>query len=124
MGECSRVCSACSAPKAHYCSLSCQRNDWNTHKANCAGAQKYNCFLIRAPPTSATEINDSDYVEPFTLEAHGNWSAEMRELKQRMGWPTTDEAGKFYPHQPVDHWYYYVYHSEGANDPKSSIASR
>jgi hypothetical protein len=47
-----------------------------------------------------------DCMEPFHLEFYGNWGAEMRELRERLGWAKADEAGKFYSHQGDNTWYY------------------
>ncbi|KAN0066901.1 hypothetical protein V8E54_014959 [Elaphomyces granulatus] len=51
-----------------------------------------------------------DCMEPFHLKSYGNWGAEMRELRERLGWAKADEAGKFYSHQGDDTWYYHVYY--------------
>jgi hypothetical protein len=53
--------------------------------------------------------------------------AEMRELKERLGWTSVGEAGKFYSHQNVDTWYYYAYCPSTSRDSslvKNEIASR
>ena len=47
----------------------------------------------------------------------------MKELKERLGWPQADEAGKLYPEKNIDTWYYYMYQSAGANLPKNKLAS-
>jgi hypothetical protein len=81
--------------------------DWKSHKETCTGNQKYNCFLIH--PLESRDML-MDCMEPFHLQSYGNWGAEMRELRERLGWPKADEAGKFYSHQGDDTWYYYVYY--------------
>ncbi|KAN0076005.1 hypothetical protein V8E54_007275 [Elaphomyces granulatus] len=89
-----------------------RRQDWKSHKETCTGNQKYNCFLIH-PLTSSSgpESRDMlmDCMEPFHLKSYGNWAAEMRELRERLGRAKADEAGNFYSHQGDDTWYYYVY---------------
>lgn len=124
-------CTGCDKLPARYCSAACQKRDWKAHKRNCAGAQKYNCFLIRAsPPVSritGEPLKDADYIIPFNLEDYGNWGAEIKELRRRLGWNEVDEAGKFYPHDGDDMWYYYVYYDPERNNessPENEIARR
>ncbi|MCJ1235698.1 hypothetical protein MMC14_003669 [Varicellaria rhodocarpa] len=99
-----------------YCSKECQKAHWKTHKQTCSSSQKYNCIVIRANPNSTTPIlknitSISKQLEPFHLQSYGNEGAEIRELKQRLGWKTAEEIGKFYTHIGDDYWYYYVYGS-------------
>jgi hypothetical protein len=50
----------------------------------------------------------------------------MGELKERLGWTTVGEAGKFYSHQDVDIWYYYAYSASTSGNsalPKNEIGS-
>ncbi|KAJ5444527.1 uncharacterized protein N7458_008399 [Penicillium daleae] len=110
-------CSASDCTKPGTLTCDCQRKDWLSHKHTCAGAQKQNCFFIRATaPNGST--NSADRIERLPLRAYGNWGAEMKELEQRLGWPRADEAGKFYLHQEKeDHWYYYTYCSSAKNLP-------
>ncbi|KAN0082318.1 hypothetical protein V8E54_003616 [Elaphomyces granulatus] len=92
---------------------SMRRQDWKSHKETCTGNQKYICFLIHPlMSSSGPESRDMlmDCMEPFHLKSYGNWGAEMRELRERLGWAKADEAGKFYSHQGDDTWYYYVYY--------------
>jgi hypothetical protein len=122
-------CTGCNPPQSRYCSTECQKQDWKTHKQTCVGGQKYNCFLIHTSSlsTGTTESSDSDYIEPFPLRSYGNWQAEMGELKERLGWTTVGEAGKFYSHQDVDTWYYYAYSASTSGNsalPKNEIGSR
>lgn len=113
-------CSGCTPPQSRYCSQECQKLDWKYHKSSCAATQKYNCILIRATTSGTDNVRDTDYMEPFPLKSYGDWGAEMRELKQRMGWKEASEAGKFYSHNGNDDtWYYYVY-SESPNDASYS----
>lgn len=64
------ACTGCAEPKARYCSQACQRSHWTLHKKTGAGAQKYNCFLIRAvTPNGGTA--DADHLEPFSLRNFG-----------------------------------------------------
>jgi len=68
-----------------------------------------------------------DCMEPFHLQSYGNWGAEMRELRERLGWAKADEAGKFYSHQGDDTWYYYVYSPPtpaGSSPQKNAVASQ
>ncbi|KAN0075796.1 hypothetical protein V8E54_007066 [Elaphomyces granulatus] len=92
---------------------SMRREDWKSHKETCTGNQKYICLLIHPlMSSSGPESRDMlmDCMEPFHLKSYGNWGAEMRELRERLGWAKADEAGKFYSHQGDDTWYYYVYY--------------
>jgi hypothetical protein len=96
--------------------------DFKVHKLRCAPTIPYNCFVIRATPASDDQ-SDSAYIEPFPLKSYGNWSLEMKELKERLGWPQADEAGKFYPQKDIDTWYYYMYQSSAQNLPVNKLAS-
>ncbi|OQE25639.1 hypothetical protein PENFLA_c008G02282 [Penicillium flavigenum] len=108
----------CIAPdsKAWYCSRDCQKADYKVHKLRSAPTIPYNCSLIRATPASDGQ-SDAAYIEPFHLKSYGNWGLEMKELKERLGWPQADEAGKFYPQKDIDTWYYYMYQSSAQNLP-------
>ena len=121
-------CTGCTPPRTRYCSANCQKQDWKTHKKTCAGSQKSNCFLIHPLASSGQqESNDRDCMEPLNLRSYGNWGAEMRELRERLGWAEANEAGKFYSHQGEDTWYYYVYSppvSSKSRPPKNEVASR
>ncbi|KAL1846723.1 Methionine aminopeptidase 1 [Paecilomyces lecythidis] len=115
---------------ARYCSTTCQKSDWKTHKRTCAGVQKYNCFLIKTSPVSTAgpdqPLRDADYIVPFHLRDYGVWGKEMKELSTRLGWPETNDAGKFYPPEGDD-WYYYAYccqWSRSGNLPENELASR
>lgn len=55
-------------------------------------------------------------MDPFDLEAYGNWAGEMREIERRLDWQHADEVGKFYDHTGDDTFYYYVYASRGRDD--------
>ncbi|KAN0077903.1 hypothetical protein V8E54_006207, partial [Elaphomyces granulatus] len=72
---------------------SMRRHDWKSHKETCTGNQKYICLLIH-PLTSSSgpESRDMrmDCMEPFHLKSYGNWGAEMRELRERLGWAKAD----------------------------------
>lgn len=120
------LCSGCASPPSRYCSKGCQERDWKAHKLVCAGAQKYNCFLIRASSTSTKELKSADCIEPFGLQAYGNEGGERSELKRRLGWGDVKEIGKFYDHRGADTWYYYVYgssDSQGNSSAENEIAS-
>lgn len=123
-------CTGCDrSSAARYCSTTCQKSDWKTHKRTCAGVQKYNCFLIKTSPISTAgpdqPLRDADYIVPFHLRDYGVWGKEMKELSTRLGWPETN-AGKFYPPEGDD-WYYYAYccqWSRSGNLPENKLASR
>jgi len=122
------LCTGCTTPQARYCSKECQKRDWKTHKLSCVGAQKCNCFLIRASALSSGtgEPKFADYIEPFNLLAYGNEQDEKAELKTRLGWKGVDQAGKFYDHNGADTWYYFAYGprmSAGNSSPKNEVAS-
>ncbi|KAJ6179992.1 hypothetical protein N7519_010453 [Penicillium mononematosum] len=108
--------------KAWYCSRDCQKADYKAHKPRCAPTIPYNCFLIRATPASDGQ-SDAAYIEPFHLKSYGNWGLEMKELKERLGWPQADEARKFYTQKDIDTWYYYMYQSSAPNLPMNQLAS-
>lgn len=48
----------------------------------------------------------------------------MKELDNRLGWICDLNASKFYSHQNVDNWYYYVYQDTREGLPPNPIASR
>ncbi|KAE8349656.1 hypothetical protein BDV28DRAFT_140794 [Aspergillus coremiiformis] len=118
-------CSGCRT--AAYCSPTCQKSHWKVHKKTCAGAKKYNCFIIRATPIDPTKENptDADYIEPFPLDSYGNWGAEMDELKKKRQWGGVLEPGKLYSHRPVNRWHYHAYQQYEKTDPPiNPVASR
>lgn len=122
------LCTGCTGPQSRYCSEECQKHDWKSHRLTCAGAQKHNCFLIRASALSAGtgQPTLADYIEPFTLQAYGNEKGEISELKEKLGWKSAAEAGKFYGHSGADTWYYYAYGpgtSQATSSPKNEVAS-
>lgn len=63
-------------------------------------------------------------MEPISLKDYGDWGAEMRELKRRLGLAAADEAGKFYDHTGTDSWYYYAYSDSETEAPENRVASR
>jgi hypothetical protein len=69
--------------------------DFKVHKLRCAPTIPYNCFVIRATPASDDQ-SDSAYIEPFPLKSYGNWSLEMKELKERLGWKVLSSEGHRY----------------------------
>ncbi|RAK77171.1 zinc finger MYND domain-containing protein [Aspergillus fijiensis CBS 313.89] len=103
-------CSGCHpSQQARYCSSTCQAADWKRgHRRTCAGAQKHNCFLIRALPitTTATDPNqppkDAHYLEPFPLHAYGNWGKERQEIQTRLNWAAVYEPGTFFSHHDTN----------------------
>ncbi|KAI4168609.1 MAG: hypothetical protein LQ343_006273 [Gyalolechia ehrenbergii] len=109
----------------------CQTSHWPLHKKTCTSSKKYNCFLLRAHPpnTNATSPFDNiaDCVEPFHLQGYGTESAEINEFKQRLGWTSAYEMGKFYDHLGTDSWYYFVYGQTKAKNegkPRNTVAAR
>ncbi|KAI4146887.1 MAG: hypothetical protein L6R39_003303 [Caloplaca ligustica] len=103
-------CAGCK--EVAYCSKACQTTHWPTHKKECAANKKFNCFLLRADasPSSAAPLNNiADQLEPFHLQNYGTETAEVNELKRRLGWTGAIEVGKFYDHIGSDDWYYFVY---------------
>lgn len=119
-------CSGCKSTR--YCGKTCQRSHWIVHKKTCASAQKNNCYLIRASLDSASAFaHVHDHVDPFSLEAFGNEFSEIKELKDRLGWKSAEEIGKFYDHLGTDQWYYYVYGQASAKaegKPANELASK
>ncbi|PYI25293.1 hypothetical protein BP00DRAFT_431427 [Aspergillus indologenus CBS 114.80] len=111
-------CTGCRpSNEARYCSTSCQATDWKRgHRRTCAGAQKHNCFLIRAVPLAtpaptdpAQPPKDADYLEPFPLRDYGNWGKERREIQARLHWAGIYEPGTFFSHHDTNDWHYHVY---------------
>ncbi|KAF9240341.1 hypothetical protein DTO006G1_8223 [Penicillium roqueforti] len=86
----------------------------------CAGSQLWSYNSIPLLP----DQSNAAYIEPFHLNSYRNWGLEMKELKERLGWPQADEAGKLYPEKNIDTWYYYMYQSAGFNLPKNKLASQ
>lgn len=122
------LCTGCTRPQSRYCSKECQKRDWKSHKLSCAGAQKCNCFLIRASasPSGPDEPTLADYIEPFNLETYGNETDESAELKEKLGWEVVAQVGKFYSHDGADTWYYFAYGphiSLASSSPKNEVAS-
>ena len=119
-------CSGCKGTR--YCSKTCQTSHWRLHKKTCLSAQKNNCYLIRASSDSASAFaHIRDHVEPFPLQAFGNEFSEIKELKNRLGWTSAGEIGKFYDHLGTDQWYYFVYGQSNAmaeGKPANEIASK
>ncbi|KAL9002351.1 MAG: hypothetical protein Q9188_004705 [Gyalolechia gomerana] len=71
--------------------------------------------------------NIANYVEPFHLQGYGTESAEINEFKQRLGWTSAYEMGKFYDHLGTDSWYYFVYGQTKGKDqgkPQNTVAAR
>ena len=53
--------------------------------------------------------------------------AEIKELKDRLGWGTTYEFGEFYDRSGADDWYYFVYGQVDGKQkhlPRNEIASK
>ena len=120
------LCTGCTRPQSRYCSKECQELDWKTHKRLCAGAQKYNCFLLRASSTKIDQPKLADYLDPFNLQVYGNEKGEISELRGRLGWESVEEMGKFYDHHGADTWYYDLYGSGTSREDssrKNEIAS-
>jgi len=116
------VCTGCAIPASRYCSKTCQKRDWKSHKVRCASTQKSNCYLIRAT-SSSTSNSTTDFaahVESFPLNDYGTEMGERAELKRRLGWTTADEVGKFYDHKGSDTWYYYAYGPGHSSTAKTS----
>ncbi|RAL10312.1 uncharacterized protein BO97DRAFT_349753, partial [Aspergillus homomorphus CBS 101889] len=95
-----------------------------------AGAQKHNCFVIRAQPITGTSTStdtesqyqrhkDADFIEPFPLRAYGNWVQEKQEVKTRLSWRSLEEPGTFFSHQDTADWHYYVYSQQQPPCPNS-----
>ncbi|KAL4917527.1 hypothetical protein BDW62DRAFT_183309 [Aspergillus aurantiobrunneus] len=64
-------------------------------------------------------------MEPLPLSSYGSWSAEMRELEQKLTNFKAEEAGKFYFHKPgVDTWYYCSYGGGNCRAPENKVASQ
>ena len=118
------LCGSCDEPKTRYCGSACQKQHWTIHKRDCVGAQKHNCFIIRAAsPPGSTSL--ADRIEGFCLQSYGTEWGEIEELKRKLDWPAVKEAGKFYPHQEsVDDWYFYMYASTASGLPVNDIATR
>ncbi|RAH66005.1 zinc finger MYND domain-containing protein [Aspergillus aculeatinus CBS 121060] len=112
--------------QARYCSSTCQAADWKRgHRRTCAGAQKHKCFLIRALPittntTTTTDPNqppkDAHYLEPFPLDAYGDWGKERQEIQARLNWTAVYESGTFFSHQKTNDWHYHVYAAAAAGE--------
>jgi MYND finger len=122
------LCTGCTRPQSRYCSKECQKSDWKSHKLSCAGAQKSNCFLIRASASSSRpdEPTSADYIEPLNLEKYGDETDERVELKEKLGWEGVTQVGKFYSHDGADTWYYFAYGphiSPASSSPKNEVAS-
>ncbi|KAJ5115985.1 hypothetical protein N7456_000333 [Penicillium angulare] len=116
-------CDYCEPP-TQYCSDLCLKADYKRHKKGCNGAEKSNCFLIRAKASNGG-TSDTDHIERFSLESYGEWKAEMKELKERLSWAEANEGGKFYSHdKSVHRWYYYLYNFADKNKTQNEIASR
>jgi len=99
-------CAGCKSTA--YCSHTCQKTHWPTHKQTCTATQKHNCYLVRA--ASSTDFSPLvDQISPLHLQHYGNEMAEIQEIKSRCGWSSVSEVGKFYDHLGTDSWYYYVY---------------
>ena len=119
-------CSGCNGTR--YCSKTCQTTPWTLHKKTCSSTQKNNCYLIRASTDSASAFcHIHDHVEAFSLREFGNEFSEIKELKDRLGWKSGGEIGKFYDHLGTDQWYYYVYGQASAKaegKPANELASK
>ena len=140
------TCSNCKA--ASYCSASCQKTHWATHKPTCIKpipwgsiSEKSNSFLIRATgrmpsvsshtaSSSSEDTNDNlaDYIAPFGFVALGNEPAECKELTVRLRWPKTwpfDTEIKFYSSKPgEDRWHYFCYGPEQDDVKQRSLAAK
>ncbi|KAL8981607.1 MAG: hypothetical protein Q9177_005517 [Variospora cf. flavescens] len=106
-------CSGCK--EVTYCSKACQTSHFPAHGNICPAFQKYNCFLLHADAqTSRPPLDEiSGQLEPFHLQNYGTETAEIAELKRRLGWSGASEVGKFYDHTGSDTWYYFVYGQRG-----------
>ncbi|KAL8860993.1 MAG: hypothetical protein Q9178_002506 [Gyalolechia marmorata] len=97
-----------------YCSITCQKTHWPTHKRTCAASAKHNCYVVRIELDLAASAYYStativDHIEPLHLQQYDKESAEREEIKSRLKWSSIFDAGKFYDHAGADGWYYYVY---------------
>ncbi|KAI4093873.1 MAG: hypothetical protein LQ344_002612 [Seirophora lacunosa] len=120
------ACAACSSSEkaktrcngckeVTYCSKACQSSHFPTHSKVCPAFQKHNCFLLHADAQTSRPPLDhiAGQLEPFHLQQYGTETAEIGELKRRLGWSGASEVGKFYDHAGSDTWYYFVYGQHG-----------
>ncbi|KAG2418723.1 hypothetical protein HFD88_001824 [Aspergillus terreus] len=68
-------------------------------------SSRVNCILIRATAPDGNTDGDIGHLEPFHLNQYGNEMAEIKELKQRLGWArameTTAADDKNLPHNEI-----------------------
>ena len=116
-------CSGCRTTQ--YCSKACQTASFPTHKLSCTGLQKHKCFIIHAAPASNKPVleNIAAQIEPFELQSYGNEQAEIRELKQKLGWKNAEECANFYDHKGTDTWWYFAY-GEYQKAPREHVANK
>lgn len=75
-----------------------------------------NAILVN-PGTYGSKEELMALMENVDLRTYGDWIAEMKEIKERYGWPDCSEVGKFYPVSGYK-WYYYVYGIKGRNESR------
>ena len=120
-------CTGCK--NASYCSKPCQKIHWPRHKKTCVSAR--NTIASSSAPDPPRPLQSSTtfkaQVKPLALKNLGTGVAEIKELKDRLGWDTTYKVGEFYDRSGADDWYYFVYGQVDGKQkhlPRNEIASK